>query len=107
MARAAARIEPPKSKAKICAHGVAPELQRHQRQEHALAGARRTHDQRVADVANVQIDSRNGVAPSVLPNSSGGASRCSSRSGPAQTAESGIMWARLSVLETGGCRTLA
>ena len=32
--------------------------------------------------------------------------RCSSRSGPAHTAESGIMWARLRV-ETGGWRTLA
>ena len=37
---------------------------------------------------------------------SGGAPRCSSRSGPAHTAESGIMCARLRV-ETGGWRTLA
>ena len=37
---------------------------------------------------------------------SGGPSRCSLRSGPAQTAESGIMWARFRV-EIGGWRTLA
>src|SRR5271165_2807290 len=46
-------------------------------------------------------DNRNGVAPSVLANNNGGPPRCSLRSGPAHTAESGIMWARLSV-ETGG-----
>ena len=51
-------------------------------------------------------ENRNGVAPSVRAKNSGGASRCSSRSGPAQTADNGIMWARLSV-ETGGWRTLA
>jgi hypothetical protein len=50
-------------------------------------------------------ENRNGVEPSVLPNSRG-APKCSSRSGPAHTAESGIMWARLSV-EIGGWRTLA
>ena len=49
---------------------------------------------------------RNGVEPSVRPWNSGGPSRWVSRSGPAQTAESGIMWARFRV-ETGGCRTLA
>ena len=33
--------------------GVAPELQRHQRQQHALAGAGRADDQSVADIADV------------------------------------------------------
>jgi hypothetical protein len=41
-----------------------------------------------------------------LAKRSGGPPRCSLRSGPAHTAESGIMCARLSV-ETGGWRTLA
>ncbi len=36
----------------LCA-GIAPELQRHQRQEHALAGARRANHQRVADIADM------------------------------------------------------
>src|SRR3546814_5670695 len=40
------------------------------------------------------MESRNGVEPSVLPKSSGGAPKCSSRSGPAHTADRGIMWAR-------------
>ena len=34
--------------------GVAPELQRHQRQQHRFAGAGRADDQGVADVADVQ-----------------------------------------------------
>ena len=33
---------------------IAPELQRHQRQQHALAGAGRAHDQRMADVADME-----------------------------------------------------
>jgi hypothetical protein len=37
---------------------------------------------------------------------SGGAEKCSSLSGPAQTAGDGIMWARFRV-ETGGWRTFA
>ena len=40
------------------------------------------------------------------PKNNAGAPRCSSRCGPAQTADNGIMCARLSV-ETGGWRTLA
>ena len=34
--------------------GVAAELQRHQRQQHALAGAGRADDQRVADIADME-----------------------------------------------------
>ena len=86
--------------------GIAAELQRHQRQQHALAGAGRADDQRVADIADMEAEKRNGVDPSVRAKNSGGAWKCSSRSGPAQTAENGIMCARLSV-ETGGWRTLA
>ena len=79
---------------------ITTELHRHQRQQHGLAGAGRPHDQRVADIADVERET-NGVEPSVLPKKSGGALKCSSRAGPAQTAESGIMCARFNV-ETGG-----
>ena len=34
--------------------GIAAELQRHQRQQHALAGAGRPDDQRVADIADME-----------------------------------------------------
>ncbi len=51
-------------------------------------------------------EKRNGVAPSVAACSSGGAERCASRAGPAHTADSGIMCARL-IVEIGGWRTLA
>ena len=46
-------------------------------------------------------DSRNGVDPCVFPNSNGGPPRCASSGSPAQTADSGIIWARFSV-EIGG-----
>ena len=90
---------------------VPPELQRHQCQQHGLAGASRTDDQRVADIADMR------KAEGRRPRSrrrSRWASRCSSRAGPAQTAESGIMCARFSVTADGahwrgngraGCRT--
>ena len=52
------------------------------------------------------VTSRNGVAPSVRVTISGGPSRWSFFSGPAHTAESGIMCARFSV-ETMGWRTFA
>ena len=54
MASAAARIDPPKSKAKTWAARIAPELQRHQGQQHALAGAGRADHQGVADVADMK-----------------------------------------------------
>ena len=50
--------------------------------------------------------SRNGVLPRVSAIISGGASRCRLASGPAHTADTGIMWARFSVC-TMGWRTLA
>ena len=62
MASAAARIEPPKSKAKTWLLGVAAELQRHQRQQHGLAGAGRADDERVADVADMQRKAERGRA---------------------------------------------
>jgi hypothetical protein len=37
----------------LCA-GIALELQRHQREQDALAGAGRTDDQRVADIADMK-----------------------------------------------------
>jgi hypothetical protein len=52
------------------------------------------------------VTSRNGVAPSVRVTISGGPSRWSFFSGPAHTADTGIMCARFSV-ETMGWRTLA
>ena len=52
------------------------------------------------------VTSRNGVAPSVRVTISGGPSRCSFFSGPAHTADTGIMCARFSV-ETMGWRTFA
>ena len=52
------------------------------------------------------VTSRNGVAPSVRVTISGGPSRWSFFSGPAHTADSGIMCARFSV-ETMGWRTFA
>jgi len=36
--------------------GVTAELQRHQRQQHAFAGAGRPHDQCVADIADMQAE---------------------------------------------------
>ena len=56
----------------LCA-GVAAELQRHQRQEHALAGAGRADDQGVADITDMEAEAGTGVEPSVLPKKSGGA----------------------------------
>jgi hypothetical protein len=53
MASAAARIEPPKSKAKTWLR-VAPELQGHQRQQHGLARAGRADDERMADIADMK-----------------------------------------------------
>src|SRR3546814_10619794 len=50
------------------------------------------------------VTSRNGVAPSVRVTISGGPSRWSLFSGPAHTADRGIMCARFNV-ETMGCRT--
>ena len=44
--------------------GITAELQRHQRQQHALARAGRADDQRVADIADMQA--RTGTA-SILP----------------------------------------
>lgn len=52
------------------------------------------------------MESRNGGRAFGLAEQQWGAAKCSSRSGPAHTADSGIMWARLSVL-MGGCRTFA
>jgi len=52
------------------------------------------------------VTSRNGVAPSVRVTISGGPPRWSFFSGPAHTADTGIMCARFSV-ETMGCRTFA
>ena len=37
---------------------IAPELQRHQRQQHALAGTRRAHHQGVADVADMEGEAK-------------------------------------------------
>jgi len=53
MARTAARIESPKSKAKICA-AIAAELERHGREQHGLARAGGTHNEGVADIANMK-----------------------------------------------------
>ena len=86
--------------------GIAAELQRHQRQQHALAGAGRSDHEGMPDVTDMQGEPERGRAFGPGKEEQGGAPRCSSRSGPAHTAESGIMWARLRV-ETGGWRTLA
>src|SRR3546814_9053774 len=51
-------------------------------------------------------EKRNGVDPSVLAKNSGGASKCSSRSGPAQTADSGIICARRSEEHTSELQSL-
>ena len=42
--------------------GIAAELERHQRQQHALAGAGRAHDQRMADIADMQREPERGGA---------------------------------------------
>ena len=86
--------------------GIAPELQRHQRQQHALAGAGRADDQGVADIADMEGEAGTASSPRSWRRRAAVRPRCSSRSGPAQTAENGIMCARLSV-EIGGWRTLA
>src|SRR6516162_7819527 len=84
---------------------IAPELQRHQRQQDRLARAGRADDKGVADIADMKRETERCRAVGLAKNS-GGAPKCSSRAGPAQTADNGIMCARFSV-ETGGCRTLA
>ena len=45
------------------ATGIAAELQRHQRQQHGLAGAGRTHHQRVADIAHMKRKSETASPP--------------------------------------------
>jgi hypothetical protein len=63
MASAAARIEPPKSKAKTCdCVLVAAELERHEREQHRLAGAGRADDEGVADVADMKREPERGRA---------------------------------------------
>ena len=62
----------------------------------SACGRHRRHGARSGTASSLRSARRRAAAPS----------RCSSRSGPAQTAESGIMCARFSV-ETGGWRTLA
>ncbi len=48
--------------------GIAPELQRHQRQKHTLAGTRRADHQGVADIADMERKAeQEGVEPSVWP----------------------------------------
>jgi len=76
MARAAARIDP-QNRRQRPAHPDSAELQGHQRQQHALAGAGRAHHQGMTDIADMK-EKRNGVAPSVRAKKSGGPSRCSS-----------------------------
>src|SRR5712664_2024522 len=74
---------------------IAPELQRHQRQQYRLARAGRTDDEGVADIADMKREAER---------------RCALGLAKKQRRRAqmlvGIMCARLSV-ETGGCRTLA
>ena len=81
--------------------GVAAELQRHQRQQHRFAGAGRADDERMADIADMEARSGTGSSLRSARRRAAAPFKWSSRGGPAQTAESGIMWARFSV-ETGG-----
>ena len=78
---------------------IAPELQAISASS-TFTRARRSNDEGVADIADMQRKAERRRAFRT-GKKSGGPSRCSSRSGPAQTAEKGIMWARLRV-EIGG-----
>src|SRR3546814_7126565 len=61
---------------------------------------------RVCPTSPTWSENRNGVDPSVLAKSRGGASKCSSCSGPAQTADSGIICARRSEEHTSELQSL-
>ena len=76
---------------------VAPELQRHERQQHRFAGAGRTDDKRMADIADVQGKPERGRAFGLAEHAAAARQDARRRSGPAHTARSGIMWARFSV----------
>ena len=84
----------------------AAELQGEQRQQHGFAGAGRARRISVWPTSPTCRSSRNGVLPRVSVIISGGAFRCRLASGPAHTADTGIMWARFRVC-TIGWRTLA
>ena len=83
----------------------AAELQGEHRQQHRLAGAGRTDDQRVADVADVQVEPERRRAARLRQHQRRGIEMWLI-SGPAHTADTGIRWVRFKVW-TMGWRTLA
>ena len=85
--------------------GIAAELQSDQRQQNRLARAGRANDDRVPDITDMG-DEPEGRRPVGTNGQERWAVEMCVSVRPAQLAESGIMWARLSVL-TGAARTLA
>ena len=69
----------------------AAELQGEQRQQHRLAGAGRADDQGMADIADMQIEPERRAAARLASSSAAARSRCRLASGPAHTADTGIM----------------
>ena len=89
---------------------VALPLQREQGEESALAGAGRADDEGVADVADEEVESERGIAAGAAVDVGGADAAHLAEVGalvsPAQTAETGISCARLTVWMIGR-RTLA